>query len=452
MAWDLFMVYLALVNLGLIIFDLTYLWLRPTYFEYLPAVTRIYDPVKGIEPAPVTQRYLELASSLSGQVSREATPYELETTLGGLRELSAEMLDDNPFERSGLETNLIRLVLEMGNKLEEEGMVQYRELEAQESFDLFWSLEPDPDRLGPRVVFFHSDLASLLEVNYFRRYNLGGELTDHFWLIDLPFLAIFVVEFFTRWYLALRRATYPRWFFFPIFNWYDLLGIMPFKQMRLFRLFRIASIYVRLHRSEHSMIGDDPISRTVKYISNIISEEISDMVSLRILNETQEELREGTHKRIIRSVADSHRDALAAQLAIRVRELLTNDEVRQQARGFLDTNLDNAVESAEALRRLPLPDVVLRPLVASVGQAVFDAFADTLAATLSSPEGQQAVKAMIEDAIDGLVMEITEGELEQAVREISIEVIGHMKETVAVRKWALPDQPRRSIFTRDPID
>jgi len=62
------------------------------------------------------------------------------------------------------------------------------------------------------------------------------------------------------------------------------------------------------------------------------------------------------------------------------------------------------------------------------------------------------VEAMIRDSIDGLVLEITEGELEEVVREISLEVIGHMKETVAVRKWTLPDQPRQSILTRDPVD
>jgi len=446
------MVYLALLNVGLIIFDLSYLWLRPTYFEFLPVVTRIYDPVKGIEPEPVTERYLELTRVLAAEDPTRAGLYEVEASLAELRQLSMEMVDRSPFQRSGLERNLIRLFKGMEHELIREGTIQAPGNQAQEVSDLFWSLDPEPSRLGRRLKFFAGELAPLLEVNYFRFYDLDGELVDHFWILDLPFLLIFIVEFFTRWYLAVRRSTYPRWFFFPIFNWYDLLGIMPFRQMRLFRLFRIASIYVRLARSEHSVIGEDPISRIVKYFSNIISEEISDMVSLRILNETQEELRDGTHKRIIRSVVAGHRDALAAQLSLQVRDLLTNDEVRQQARCFLDANLDQAVESAEALRRLPLPDVVLRPLVATLGQAIFDAFADTLAATLSSEEGQRAVEAMIEDAIDGLVLEITEGELEKVVREISIEVIGHMKETVAVRKWALPDQPRRSIFTRGLID
>ncbi len=53
LAWDVFMVWVAIINLSLILFDLSYLWLRPTYFRYLPVVTRIYDPVKGIEHAPI---------------------------------------------------------------------------------------------------------------------------------------------------------------------------------------------------------------------------------------------------------------------------------------------------------------------------------------------------------------------------------------------------------------
>jgi hypothetical protein len=38
---------IALINLALVAFDLTYLHLRPVYRQYLTAVTRIYDPVPG---------------------------------------------------------------------------------------------------------------------------------------------------------------------------------------------------------------------------------------------------------------------------------------------------------------------------------------------------------------------------------------------------------------------
>ena len=445
------MVYLAIVNLGLILFDLTYLWLRPFYFQHLPAITRIYDPVKGIEPEPLTTEALALVDRLTEQMAAAAPPVDLEPTLAEIRTLAVTIVEDNPFERSGLSRSLIRVLNEMQLYLQGEpgGMAVMQGMTGEEGLQYFWSLQPVPERLPGRVQFFQNEVAPLMEVNFYRTYDLSGNLTDNFWRIDLPFLLIFAADFFIGWFLSIRRGTYATWFLYPIFHWYDLLGIIPLRQFRLFRLFRIASIYIRLHRSEYSKVGDDVISRTVKYFANIISEEISDMVSLRILNETQSEIRDGTHQKIIHSVAATHREALSHELATQVREVLTSEAVREQARGFLDTNLKQAVESADALRLVPLPDAVLKPLVVTVGQVVFNAFADTLAATLSSEEGHATVEAMIGDAVDGLIMELTEGELEQIVTEISLQIIDHVKEAVAVRKWAYPNAPPRSVFTKD---
>jgi hypothetical protein len=87
--------------------------------------------------------------------------------------------------------------------------------------------------------------------------------------------------------------------------------------------------------------------------------------------------------------------------------------------------------------------------VTTIGQALFDSFADTLAATLSSSDGQETLERIVGETIDGVVVGLTEGELEALVQEISIDIIGHVKESVAVRKWALPDKPSRVLFTED---
>jgi energy-coupling factor transporter transmembrane protein EcfT len=446
----MFMVYLAIINVSLILFDLTYLWLRPQYFRLLPIVTDVYDPVKGIEPHPLTERYLVVADETDALLAAGVSPVELVPRLSELGELSAQIVTENPFERSGQTRSFIRLQVGVKDYLQREGtLASSARPSGEEVLELFWSLEPSPGLLPARSDFFQSDLRPLLAVNYHRAYDLDGELVDKFWMIDLPFLLIFAFEFGVRWYLSIRRSNLGNWFLFPILNWYDLLGIIPVKQMRLFRLFRIGSIYVRLKRSDHSTVGDDFVTRTVKYFTNIISEEISDMVALRILTETQKELREGTHRRIIRAVAEPHRDALAAELTQQIQEIFTDQEIRDQARQFLDANLEQAVESAAALRRIPLPDALLRALVTTIGQALFDSFADTLAATLSSSDGQETLERIVGKTIDGVVVGLTEGELEALVREISIDVIGHVKESVAVRKWALPDKPSRVLFTED---
>jgi hypothetical protein len=453
LAWDLFMVYLAILNLGLLLFDFTYLWLRPIYFDHLPLLSRIYDPVKGIQSHPLTEAYSTEATALAADLAANRPPEALRARLVRLRELSEEMVESNPFERSGQFSNSIKLVASLDRFLSGEG-IEARTAEATglAVFREFWALDASRERLRARSDHFEAQIQPLLRINFYRAFDLDGDLVDNYWWIDLPFLIIFAADFFGGWIVATRRRDYDKWYFYPIFNWYDLLGIMPFREFRVFRLFRVISIYVRLHRSEHTWIGDDVVSRTVRYFANIISEEISDMVALRILNETQEELASGTHKRIIRKVARTHREALAEQLADQLRSVLGNHRLREEARRFLDANLEQSVQSATALRRLPVPDALLRPAVMAAGQAVFDAFADTLGATLASREGHEAVRSMARDAIDGVVTEITEGELEQLIRQASIEVIEQMKETVAVRKWMLSDQPQRTLLRRERIE
>ena len=44
------MALLALVNLGFVLFDLSYVPFCNFYLRNLPRVTDVYDPIKGIEP------------------------------------------------------------------------------------------------------------------------------------------------------------------------------------------------------------------------------------------------------------------------------------------------------------------------------------------------------------------------------------------------------------------
>lgn len=214
------MVYLAIVNLGLILFDLTYLWLRPFYFQHLPAITRIYDPVKGIEPEPLTTEALALVDRLTEQMAAAAPPVDLEMTLAEIRTLAVTIVEDNPFERSGLSRSLVRVLNEMQLYLQGEpgGMAVMQGMTGEEGLQYFWSLQPVPERLPGRVQFFQNEVAPLMEVNFYRTYDLSGNLTDNFWKIDLPFLLIFAADFFIGWFLSIRRGTYATWFLYPIFH------------------------------------------------------------------------------------------------------------------------------------------------------------------------------------------------------------------------------------------
>lgn len=432
-AWDVVMVYIAIANLTLLTFDFTYLWLRPAYFEYLPLVTQVYDPVKGIVPHPDTRALLDRVDRLDVLVARGAPAADLDAELAELRRATREELAANPFERSGqtwafraLERRVIDLAAaDLG--------VPASSLDTVDAFDWFWNVPREA--LPARLARFDEVMRPALARNFHRDYGLDGRLEDHFWLLDLPFLAVFALEFFGRWGWSVYRREYPRWFIFPILNWYDLLSLVPVKELRFLRLFRVASIYVRLRRSGATGLTSDPVSRVADYLFTILKEEVSDMVTLRILSETHAEIRAGTHRRIVRAVVTPRRDRLARELAARVQHALASTEVRDRVRTLVQTHLDQSVESAGALRNLPLPNAVLAPLVRAIGEVVFDSFADTMADTLQTEEGRRTLEAVLADTIDGIVVELTDGELEAVIREVSLETIDHIKAHVRVRKW-----------------
>jgi len=439
--WDLFMVWVVIVNLSLILFDLTYLWLRPIYFKYLPVVTRVWDPVLGIEPHPLTEELIEQGAVAEQQLRHVPSSADLAATAEELRLLTLRVFIENPFERSGQTRELVAI---------KEGMAR---VTGHSSADLedptalatvvneFW-VGP-PELLRHRLELFDTHFEPLLAVNYFRGYDLDGHLVDHFWKIDLPFLILFWIEFIARWTLAVRRHTYARWYFFPIFYWYDLLSLIPVTALRPLRLLRVVSIYMRLRQSELSRVGKDFLSRAVAYISNIITEEVSDRVAVRILSEFGEEIEEGTHVRIARSTIEPRRKEIESVLVSQIQAIVTDEETIARFRELLLLNLANAVEESESLRSLPLPHVVVKPIVSTFGEVILDTTLETISTTLDSAEGQEAVSAVADSILEALFYGPALAELESLAQSISLQVINQMKDVVMVKKWALPGEQEK---------
>lgn len=102
LAWDLFMILIAVVNVLLIAFDWTYFYLRPYLFTYSPVIAEIYDPVKGVEADPRTAAYLRHAELYF----QAENPEQREAAAGELIELSRGFAKHNPFTQSGQSANL----------------------------------------------------------------------------------------------------------------------------------------------------------------------------------------------------------------------------------------------------------------------------------------------------------------------------------------------------------
>ena len=436
--WDLFMVWVVIINLCLILFDLTYLWLRPTYFTYLPLITRIWDPVLGIEPHPLTEKLVEKTETAEQLSQLDPDSEILAETLREIRDLTLRVFLENPFERSGQTANLDAIKRSMAGETGHPATHLKNKKVLFAVADDYWS--GPPDLLRHRFSVFDEQIDPLLEVNYFRRFDLDGHLVDHFWKIDLPFLILFWIEFIVRWTFAIRRRTYARWYFYPIFYWYDLLSLIPVTALRPLRLLRVVSIYMRLRQSDLSRVGRDFLSRGVAYISNIITEEVSDRVAVRILDEYREEIVDGTHVRIARATVEPRRTEIERVLVSQIRAILTDEDTIERFRQLLRLNLANAVDQSESLRSLPLPHIVVKPVVSTVGEVILDTTLETITTTLDSVDGQEAVEALADSILEALFYGPALVELESLAKDISLQVIDHMKEVVVVKKWALPDE------------
>jgi len=439
--WDLFMVWVVIINLCLILFDLTYLWLRPTYFTYLPLITRIWDPVLGIEPHPLTNALIDKAAETERLLELDPTAPALDDLLFDLETLTTRVFLEDPFLRSGQTENLAAIWTTMARETGDTPSSTKKPDIVTEVARDFWNAPAE--LLRHRFALFDKQIEPRLAVNYFRGFDLEGHLLDHFWKIDLPFLILFWIEFMTRWVFAVRRHTYARWYFFPIFYWYDLLSLIPVTALRPLRLLRVVSIYMRLRQSDLSRVGRDFLSRGVAYISNIITEEVSDRVAVRILDEYREEIVDGTHVRIARATVEPRRAEIERVLVSQIRAILTDEDTIERFRQLLRLNLANAVEESESLRSLPLPHVVVKPVVSTVGEVILDTTLETISTTLDSVDGQEAVEALADSILEALFYGPALVELESLAKDISLQVIDHMKEVVVVKKWALPDEQEK---------
>jgi hypothetical protein len=429
--WDLFMVGVAFVNLALILFDLSYLLARPFYLHHLPDATRWYDQVKGIGPHPLSRELITQVELVERLWS--SNDPQLETQRLILIDLTLQLLEENPFAACGRSRDLAAVEVFIANQLGQDQAMLASPRSRRALTQAFWAGK----QLDRRLARFRAKVVPMLELSYFRECTTSGRPYDLFWLLDLPFLLLFWIEFLVRWFVAIRRRSYKRWFFFPIFFWYDLLGLIPIVYFRPFRLLRVASIYMRLRRSQLSKVGDDIISRGVAYIANIITEEVSDMVSIRLLSEYQEELRNGTHLQVFDRTIGARREEINQVLASQIREVLTDQDNLAHFRELLRLNLEHAAEHSEALHSVPLlPSAVLKPVVRAVGQVLLETLLETVAGTIDSDQGQEATQALVASVVDQLLSGPGLAELDSVGKEIGIDIFEQMKETIAVKKWA----------------
>lgn len=537
--WDLLTIIMVILNLSLLLFDLSYLRLRPHYYHFFPKALQLYDPILGIEEHRMTHDYLKYVKELrrienfkdkslleaemnSLEASFEKDLFQtleekakeeiqiIQTQLEAIRKLSnqteqlnaryeiykqalkkfskfisfqqytdlnnllseieklykiqseggrKELLDsilqkmdfqmvmiveDNPFVQSGqihLYKSIQQIIKEEYNKnITPEIDEKYRKLleagnytrkkvpSTAVAFAWFWR---DENRtLEEKLNFFNEKLYTNFDLNYYRVLDMSGKPMSRFWELDLPFYIFFFVEFFVSWFVAIRRKTFIAWFFYPIYHWYDAIALIPLAEVRVVRLLRLYSMYLILQSRDYYKFGNDIITRTLRYYSNIIKEELSDMVTIQILTDAQLEIRSGSSMEVLTNALNSNKEQIKEVMLAKLADPAPIERVGNLVKDSLRAIFQNPNSSVNFL-----PNDLKEKLATEVVEGIIQIITKGSKSISESEIAKESVGRLV----DFILAEITESAKDERLnklnQDITIELLENIKKQVAVKKW-----------------
>jgi len=259
--------------------------------------------------------------------------------------------------------------------------------------------------------------------------------------INLGFVAVFIVDVLAGWLVAIQQKTHVRWFFYPFVHWYDVLGCIPVAGFRFLRVLRVFSALARLHRLGVIDVRSWALFQSAMVYYDIVAEEISDRVVIKIISGAQGELQSGGNRmvsRAINEVFEPRRELLVERAASQLEQVI--NESYQTYRSDLQRYVADVVHRGVAcnaavknLEQLPL-------LGRTLNHALDDAIVDTVNSVLDEAvesctraEFKRIMKPLIDQIVERLILEEAgePSELEQAL----IETLELVKDQVAIKQW-----------------
>ena len=385
------MVFLIMINYGLVIFDYFYTELRDIYLQYLPGITKIYDPVKGIQPHRVTEQYLQTVDQLTSQLTSNSNPAIIQSTLADLSQQSQIMIDENPFAIAGKTGTLEQI------KNRVRSHVPNPDNSAKTAFAIFWSVNHlQQQGWSSEIAWFNQKIRPLIASNYYRGFNERGKPINYFWLVDLPFNIIFLLEFLGRTYTISRRHIGVTWKTAMLWRFYDILLFLP-----AWRFSRIIPLIIRLDASK--MFSLQPIQKQIgNYILSSFATELTEIVVIQVIDYMQSAIKSGEISRRLFNL--QKRDYIDInninEIEVIVTRLITViisqvlPQLKPDIQNLLQYSLNNLLRDTPAYQNLQnIPGINL--LVNQLLEQLISQF--SLIATAGPDQAYQSLKPAIDD-------------------------------------------------------
>ncbi len=380
----------ALANLGLVLFDLTYIPFRNFYVGKFPGLTQVYDQIKAIEPHRETQQYLETVENLKAQVASTGLQSpEVEPLLEELQNLSADMIDTNPFAEANKTGTLEKIKDRMRQH------VPNPTNSAKQAFKVFWS-KPYLIRKGwtKEISFFDEKIQPLIGTNYFRHNGEIGYFADYFWKIDICFIGLFAVEFAARTYYIHRRYIGLRWVDAMLWRWYDIVLLVPFSllQMPVLGLLRIVPVIIRLHHAQLYNLESLQQQFSQGFVANFAGE-LTEVVVIRVINQVQDSIKRGDFSSLLSErenrpyvdINNINEVEAIGKLVVNIMVYKVIPKIQPDLEAIIQHSLEKTLKQFpvyQNLQHLPgvgqLPNQLIERLIKDVSQSAYKALTDSL--------------------------------------------------------------------------
>ncbi|HEY9667115.1 MAG TPA: hypothetical protein V6C91_09935 [Coleofasciculaceae cyanobacterium] len=410
--WSKLIAIATVINLVLVLFDLSYIPLRDFYFQQFPSVVVIVDPLKGIEPHPFTQRYLRTVDELEQQVPQVGLHSPVtEQLLADLRQKSAAMINENPF--------MVALKFGTFAKIQRQMRQHIGTDSAKQAFEQFWN----DDFLTARnwqeeLQFFDRQIRPLMQTNYFRLVDDYGQYVDKFWQLDGLFVSFFALEFLVRTFFISYRRPGVSWLDAMLRRWYDMIFFLPF-----WRWLRIVPVTVRLHQTGIVKL-DRVLSQVTHEPAAYLSEKVSQFVMVGIIEQAQDSLKTGEVTRSLlypkpyKTVNDINELEVVTDRLLKLTIYKVLPQVQPNLEALVHYSIEGAFKKTDFYRTLHnipglwnLPEGVIEPLANSLAHACVE----VLASAYSDEQGRKIFDRLTADFSRVLRLELQN---EQTLQEL----------------------------------
>ena len=261
----------------------------------------------------------------------------------------------------------------------------------------------------------------------------------NFFTIDLVFVSIFLLDVLIGWAVAIAERRYPRWFYYPFMHWYDVLGCIPLTGLRWLRALRVFSLLYRLQRLQLIDVRRWSLTQGLLKYYDILLEEVSDRVAVRLIGSVQEEVRNSDvfSRRIAQEVIAPRKQQLVDEITQRLEETLSDTCQRNHAliARYVSALVGRTMQDSpeiQRLRRLPFGDQVATAMDQTLSDLANRLVREAIVG-LKSPEFIQLMRQVADSGFDAML--VTDTRTDRITERVLIDILELLKEQIAVKQW-----------------